>query len=71
MSLSWVNVEWFKRKILHEYQSGGKEATDKYLRVVAQTVTDTDYVKLLEYVNSLTPEDINPDKSEEDKLWRI
>ena len=70
MSLSWVIVDWFKRKILHEYQSGGKEATDKYLRVIAQAVSDTDYVELLQYSNSLTPEDIK-EKTEEDKLWRI
>jgi len=70
MSLSWVNVDWFKRKILHEYQSGGKEATDKYLRVIAQAVSDTDYVELLQYSNSLTSEDIK-EKTEEDKLWRI
>ena len=25
----------------------------------------------LEYANGLTPEDTNPDKSEEDRLWRI
>jgi len=70
MSLSWVNVEWFKRKILHEYQSGGKEATAKYLRVVAQAVTDSDYVELSKYSNSLTPEDIK-EKTEDDKIWRI
>ena len=70
MSLSWVNVDWFKRKILHEYQSGGKEATDKYLRVIAQAVSDTDYVELLQYSNSLTSEDIK-EKTEDDKLWRI
>ena len=70
MSLSWVNVDWFKRKILHEYQNGGGEATKKYLRVIAQAVTDTDYVELLQYSNSLTPEDIK-EKTEEDKLWRI
>ena len=70
MSLSWVNVDWFKRKILHEYQSGGDEATKKYLRVIAQAVTDTDYVELLEYANSLTTKDIK-EKTEDDKLWRI
>jgi len=71
MSLSWVNVDWFKRKILHEYQSGGDEATKKYLKVIVQAISDTDYVELLEYTNGLTPEDTNPDKSEEDRLWRI
>lgn len=71
MSLSWVNVDWFKRKILHEYQSGGDEATKKYLKVIVQAISDTDYVELLEYANGLTPEDTNPDKSEEDRLWRI
>ena len=71
MSLSWVNVDWFKRKILHEYQSGGDEATKKYLEVISQAISDTDYVELLEYTNGLTPEDTNPDKSEEDRLWRI
>jgi hypothetical protein len=71
MSLSWVNVDWFKRKILHEYQSGGDEATKKYLEVISQAISDTDYVELLEYANGLTPEDTNPDKSEEDRLWRI
>ena len=70
MSLSWVNVDWFKRKILHEYQSGGDENVSRYLRAIAQAVTDTDYVELLQYANSLTPEDIK-EKTEDDKLWRI
>jgi len=69
--ISWLNVDWFKRKILHEYQNGGDEATKKYLKVIAQAVSDTDYVELLEYANGLKPEDTNPDKSEEDRLWRI
>ena len=65
------NYEDWEVDILHEYQSGGDEATKKYLKVIAQAISDTDYVELLEYANSLTPEDTNPDKSEEDRLWRI
>ena len=26
MNQSWLNIEWFKRKTLHEYQSGGKDS---------------------------------------------
>ena len=52
MNQSWLNIEWFKRKALHEYQSGGEE-------------------RALEYIKELKPEDTNPDKSEEDRLWRI
>ena len=70
MSLSWLNVDWFKRKILHEYQNGGKDATQKYLKEIAKAVNDSDYVLLFEYANSLTTEDIT-EKSEDDKLWRI
>ena len=70
MSLSWLNVDWFKRKILHEYQNGGNDATQKYLKDIAKAVTDSDYVLLLEYANSLSQEDLT-EKSEDDKLWRI
>ena len=70
MSLSWVNVDWFKRKILHEYQNGGNDATQKYLKEIAKAVNDSDYVLLSEYANSLTTEDIT-EKTEDDKLWRI
>ena len=71
MSMSWINVDWFKRKLLHEYQNGGNDATQKYLKEIAKAVNDSDYVLLLEYANGLTPADTNPDKSEEDRLWRI
>ena len=70
MSLSWLNVDWFKRKILQEYQNGGNDATQKYLKDIAKAVTDSDYVLLLEYANSLSQEDLT-EKSEDDKLWRI
>ena len=52
MNESWLSIQWFKRKTLHEYQSGGEESA-------------------LEYIKQLKPEDTNPDKSEEDRLWRI
>ena len=70
MSLSWINVDWFKRKLLHEYQNGGNDATQKYLKEIAKAVNDSDYVLLSEYANSLTTEDIT-EKTEDDKLWRI
>ena len=70
MSLSWLNVDWFKRKILHEYQNGGNDAPQKYLKEIAKAVNDSDYVLLLEYANSLSQEDLT-EKSEDDKLWRI
>jgi len=71
MSMSWLNIEWFKRKALHEYQSGGKENALKYVEHLSQAISDNDYVELLQYVKKLKPEDTNPDKSEEDRLWRI
>ena len=70
MSLSWINVDWFKRKLLHEYQNGGNDATQKYLKEIAKAVNDSDYLILKDYIKGLTPNDIK-EKSEDDKLWRI
>ena len=71
MNESWLNIEWFKRKALHEYQSGGKDSALNYLEDISEAISDSDYVLLLEYIKQLKPEDTNPDKSEEDRLWRI
>ena len=71
MSLSWINVDWFKRKLLHEYQNGGKDNALKYVEHISEVVSDSDYVELIQYIKELKPEDTNPDKSEEDRLWRI
>ena len=71
MNQSWLNIEWFKRKALHEYQSGGKDNALKYVEHISEVVSDSDYVELIQYIKELKPEDTNPDKSEEDRLWRI
>ena len=71
MSLSWINVDWFKRKLLHEYQSGGEESALEDIDHISDLLSDSDYDTLLEYIKELKPEDTNPDKSEEDRLWRI
>ena len=42
-----------------------------YLEDISEAISDSDYVLLLEYIKQLKPEDTNPDKSEEDRLWRI
>ena len=70
MSMSWLNVDWFKRKALHEYQNGGVEAVNTYLKQIAPALTDSDYLILKDYIKGLTPNDIK-EKSEDDKLWRI
>ena len=71
MNQSWLNIEWFKRKALHEYQSGGEENALEYIDHISDLLSDSDYDTLLEYIKELKPEDTNPDKSEEDRLWRI
>tara|TARA_X000001388_G_scaffold6265_3_gene4025 strand:+ start:4957 stop:5190 length:234 start_codon:yes stop_codon:yes gene_type:complete len=71
MNESWLNIQWFKRKTLHEYQSGGKDNALKYVEHISEVVSDSDYVELIQYIKELKPEDTNPDKSEEDRLWRI
>ena len=71
MNQSWLNIEWFKRKALHEYQSGGEENALEYIDHISDLLSDNDYETILEYVKKLKPEDTNPDKSEEDRLWRI
>ena len=71
MNQSWLNIEWFKRKALHEYQSGGEENALEYIDHISDLLNDNDYETILEYVKKLKPEDTNPDKSEEDRLWRI
>ena len=71
MNQSWLNIEWFKRKALHEYQSGGKENALKYVEHLSKAISDNDYVELIQYIKELKPEDTNPDKSEGDRLWRI
>ena len=71
MNQSWLNIEWFKRKALHEYQSGGKDNALKYVEHISEVVSDSDYVELIQYIKELKPEDTDPDKSEEDRLWRI
>ena len=71
MNQSWLNIEWFKRKALHEYQSGGEERALEYIDHISDLLSDNDYETILEYVKKLKPEDTNPDKSEEDRLWRI
>ena len=71
MNQSWLNIEWFKRKALHEYQSGGKDNALKYVEHISEVVSDSDYVELIQYIKELKPDDTNPDKSEEDRLWRI
>ena len=71
MNESWLNIEWFKRKALPEYQSGGKDNALKYVEHISEVVSDSDYVELIQYIKELKPEDTNPDKSEEDRLWRI
>lgn len=71
MNESWLNIEWFKRKALHEYQSGGKDNALKYVEHISEVVSDSDYVELIQYIKELKPEDTDPDKSEEDRLWRI
>ena len=71
MNESWLNIEWFKRKALHEYQSGGKDNALKYVEHISEVISDSDYVELIQYIKELKPEDTDPDKSEEDRLWRI
>ena len=71
MNKSWLNIDWFKWKTLHEYQSGGKDSALNYLEDISGAISDSDYILLLEYIKELKPEDTNPDKSEEDRLWRI
>ena len=71
MNESWLNIQWFKRKTLHEYQNGGKDNALKYVEHISEVVSDSDYVELIQYIKELKPEDIDPDKSEEDRLWRI
>ena len=71
MNESWLNIQWFKRKTLHEYQSGGEESALEYIDHISDLLSDNDYDTLLEYIKELKPEDTNPDKSEEDRLWRI
>ena len=71
MNQSWLNIEWFKRKALQEYQSGGEERALEYIDHISDLLSDSDYDTLLEYIKELKPEDTNPDKSEEDRLWRI
>ena len=71
MNESWLNIDWFKRKTLHEYQSCGKDSALNYLEDISAAISDSDYILLLEYIKQLKPEDTNPDKSEEDRLWRI
>ena len=71
MNQSWLNIEWFKRKTLHEYQSGGEKSALEYIDHISDLLNDSDYDTLLEYIKELKPEDTNPDKSEEDRLWRI
>ena len=71
MNKSWLNIDWFKRKALHEYQSGGKDNALKYVEHISEVVSDSDYVELIQYIKELKPEDTDPDKSEEDRLWRI
>ena len=70
MSMSWLNVDWFKRKALHEYQNGGEESANTYLKQTAPALTDSDYLILKDYIKDLTPNDTK-EKSEDDKLWRI
>ena len=71
MNESWLSIQWFKRKALHEYQSGGEVSALEYIDHISDLLSDTDYDILLEYIKQLKPEDTNPDKSEEDRLWRI
>ena len=53
MNQSWLNIEWFKRKALHEYQSGGKENALKYVEHLSKAISDSDYVELLQYIKKL------------------
>ena len=71
MNESWLNIQWFKRKTLHEYQNGGKDNALKYVEHISEVISDSDYVELIQYIKELKPEDTDPDKSEEDRLWRI
>ena len=50
MNESWLNIDWFKRKTLHEYQSGGKDSALNYLEDISEAISDSDYVLLLEYI---------------------
>ena len=70
MSMSGLNVDWCKRKALHEYQNGGEESANTYLKQIAPALTDSDYLILKDYIEDLTPIDTK-EKSEDDKLWRI
>jgi len=65
-----MNVDWFKRKALHEYQSGGDESANTYLKQIKHMLKDSDYLILKDYIEKLTSEDIK-EKTEDDKLWRI
>ena len=44
MNKSWLNIEWFKRKALHEYQNGGKDNALKYVDCLLYTLSDSDYI---------------------------
>ena len=52
-------------------QSCGEESALEYIDHISDLLSDSDYDTLLEYIKELKPEDTNPDKSEEDRLWRI
>ena len=67
MSLSWLNVDWFKRKALHKYQNGGEDSANTYLKQIAPALTDSDYLILKDYIEKLTPEDIK-EKTDDDNL---
>ena len=49
----------------------GEESALEYIDHISDLLSDNDYETILEYVKKLKPEDTNPDKSEEDRLWRI
>jgi len=48
MNESWLNIQWFKRKTLHEYQSGGEESALEYIDHISDLLSDSDYDTLLE-----------------------
>ena len=52
-------------------KSGGEKSALEYIDHISDLLSDNDYETILEYVKKLKPEDTNPDKSEEDRLWRI
>ena len=55
MNKSWLNIQWFKRKTLHEYQSGGEESALEYIDHISDLLSDSDYDTLLEYIKELKP----------------